>query len=170
MNPALTSIVTMKAKKVPLLLEVPVEAELVPFLVSSSRKVIWIESAKNGSVRAAVRKVSPAEHFPELVEAFVERSSREGWGSVLPLTSEGFSQGQAYLSEYGLKDLDLLSHPDTKLPHSEGVSLVTCPWLPVGEAVLVPVDRSFVGVTFDFGAGNIATVMHNAARGIVVFR
>jgi len=170
MNASLTSVVSMKAKKVPLLLEVPIEAELTPFLVTSSRKVIWIESAKNGSIRAAVRKVSPHEHFMELVEAFVERSQKEEWGSVLPLSREGFDSGRAHLSEYGMKDLDVLSHPDTRLPPLEGVTSVSCSWLPVGTGLLLPVDRSYLGVTFDFGGGNIATVLHNVARGLVVLR
>lgn len=170
MNASLTSVVSLKAKKVPLLLEVPVEAELTPFLVTSSRKVIWIESAKNGSIRAAVRKVSPHDHFMELVEAFLERSVKEEWGSVLPLSLEGVRLGRTHLSDYGMKDLDLLAHPDTELPPLEGTSSVSCPWLPVGVALLLPVDRSYVGVTFEFGGGNIATVLHNAARGLVVLR
>ncbi len=172
-NPSLTAVVSMtrKAGGVPLMTEVPVEPELAPFLVTTTKAVTWVARAVGGRVRSAIRTVHPNPHFAELVEAVVAKSTEEGWGSVLPLTSEGAKQGVAYLQEHGLTDLTLLTAddaPDLHLP--EQVEVVLTPWLSAGTAVLVPTDREFVGVTLDFGNGSIATVLHNASRGVVVLR
>lgn len=172
-NPALTAVVTMtrKAGGVPLMTEVPVEPELAPFLVTSTKAVTWIVRAVGGRVRSAIRVVNPNAHFAELVEAVAAKSIEEGWGSVLPLTPEGVKQGVAYLGEHGLTDLTLLTTentPDLNPPGQVGV--VLAPWLPAGTAVLVPTDREYVGLTLDFGNGSVATVLHNASRGVVILR
>lgn len=172
-NPALTAVVSMtrKAGGVPLMTEVPVEAELAPFLVTSTKAVTWIGRAVGGRVRSAIRVVNPNAHFAELVEAVAAKSMEEGWGSVFPLSVEGVKQGVAYLGEHGFTDLTLLTAvdaPDFNPPEQVGVVLAS--WLPVGTAVLVPTDREYVGLTLDFGNGSVATVLHNASRGVVVLR
>lgn len=173
MNPSLTAVVSMtrKAGGVPLMTEVPVEPELAPFLVTSTKAVVWVTRAVGGVVRSAIRTVNPNTHFAELVEAVVVKSKEEGWGSVFPLTPEGAQQGLAYLQWHGFNDLTLLTtegSPDFNPPEQVGV--VLAPWLPAGTAVLVPTDREYVGLTLDFGNGSIATVLHNASRGVVVLR
>lgn len=173
MNPSLTTIVPMtrKAGGVPLMTEVPVEAELAPFLVTSTKAVTWIARAVGGRVRSAIRSVNPNAHFAELVEAVAVKSIEEGWGSVLPLSVEGVKQGEAYLREHGFIELTLLTAEDTPDLHpTEKVEVVLTSWLPTGTAVLVPTDREYVGITLDFGNGSIATVLHNASRGVVVLR
>lgn len=172
-NPSLTAVVSMtrKAGGVPLMTEVPVEPELAPFLVTSTKAVTWIGRAVGGRVRSAIRTVNPHAHFAELVEAVVAKSVEEGWGSVFPLTPEGAKQGVVYLVDHGFTDLTLLTTeevPELNLP--EQVGLVSASWLPVNTAVLVPTDREYVGLTLDFGNGSIATVLHNASRGVVVLR
>lgn len=172
-NPALTAVVSMtrKAGGVPLMTEVPVEPELAPFLVTSTKAVTWIGRAVGGRVRSAIRVVNPNVHFAELVEAVAAKSIEEGWGSVLPLTVEGAKQGVVYLVDHGFTDLTLLTAegaPELNLPEQVGVVLAS--WLPVGVAVLVPTDREYVGVTLDFGNGSVATVLHNASRGVVILR
>lgn len=172
-NPALTAVVSMthKAGRVPLMAEVLVEPDLAPFLVTSTKAVTWIARAVGGRVRSAIRTVNPNAHFAELVEAVAVKSMEEGWGSVLPLTSEGAKQGVVYLVDHGFTDLTLLTAGDNPaLNPPEQVAVVLAPWLPVGTAVLVPTDREYVGTTLDFGNGFIATVLHNASRGVVVLR
>lgn len=173
MNPALTAIVPMtrKAGGVPLMTEVPVEAELAPFLVTSTKAVTWIARAVGGRVRSAIRSVTPNAHFAELVAAVATKSTEEGWGSVFPLTPEGVVQGETYLREHGFTELTLLTSEGTSDLHpSEKVEVVPTSWLPTGMAVLIPTDREYVGITLDFGNGSIATVLHNASRGVVVLR
>ena len=172
-NPALTTIVplTRKASGVPLMTEVPVEADLAPFLVTSTKAVTWVARAVGGRVRSAIRSVTPNAHFAELVEAIAAKSIAEGWGSVFPLTSAGVSQGEVYLREHGFAELTLLTSEDApNLGPSEKVEVVPTAWLPASTAVLVPTDREYVGITLDFGSGSIATVLHNASRGVVVLR
>lgn len=160
-----------KTKGAPLMTEVPVEPELAPYLVTSTKAVTWIGRAVQGRVRSAIRVVNPNDHYAELVEAIVTKSVEEGWGSVLPFSEAGVKQGEAYLQEHGLTDLTLLvSDGDTLTSPTEGVGVVPTKWLPVGTAVLVPTDREYVGVTLDFGNGSVATVIHNASRGVVVLR
>jgi len=172
-NPALTAVLPMprKSKGAPLMTEVPVEPDLAPFLVTSTKAVTWIGRAVGGRVRSAIRTVNPNDHYAELVEAIATKSVEDGWGSVFPFSEAGVTQGEAYLREHGLTDLSLLvSDGDALTSPSEGVEVVLTKWLPAGTAVLLPTDREYVGVTLDFGNGSIATVIHNASRGVVVLR
>lgn len=163
--------VPRKSGGVALMTEVPVEPELAPFLVTSTKAVTWVGRAVGGRVRAAIRTAHPNEHYAELVTAIAAKSDEEGWGSVLPFTAEGVAQGEAYLREHGLTALTLLVPEGTPpVSPSEEVEVVPAKWLPTGTAVLVPTDREYVGTTLDFGNGSIATVVHNALRGVVVFR
>tara|TARA_Y100000310_G_scaffold194587_1_gene194567 strand:+ start:731 stop:1240 length:510 start_codon:yes stop_codon:yes gene_type:complete len=151
--------------RTPLMVEVPVAPEVSPYLVTSSKSVTWVNRAHgNGCVRAAVREVGPDILFRELVEAVVLRSKEEGWGNVAPPTAEGFKTASDYLSYYGFQQVELLGST-LKLA---GVKTKETPWVPAGWGVVIPADRDFVGTTLDFGKGRVASVIHNAARGIVV--
>jgi hypothetical protein len=172
-NPALTAIVPMtrKAGGTPLMTEVPVEGDLAPFLVTSTKSVIWVARATGGRVRSAIRAVNPNVHFAELLGAVATKSAEEGWGSVFLLSAEGVKQGAAYLREQGFTELTLLVGNDTPDLHPpDNVEVVPTSWVSAGVAALVPTDREYVGVTLDFGNGAISTVLHNASRGVVVLR
>lgn len=153
---------------VPQLMEFPVNAELAPFLVSSSRAVTWVQKAsKEGLVRAAVRPRAGLE--AETVAAIAEMGPTLQWGNVHSLTTAGVEACVAHLNSYGLAELEMLVSPLTDL---EGIEVkaprVAAPWMPVNAAVLVPVDRSFVGTLGSVGPDRAVLVVHNASRGVAV--
>jgi hypothetical protein len=152
----------------PQLMEFPVNPELAPFLVSSSRSVTWVQKAsKEGLVRAAVRPRAGLE--AETIAAIVELSPSLEWGNVHPLTTLGIEACVAHLNSYGLAELEMLVSPLTDLTEVEtSVPRVQVPWMPVNAAVLVPVDRSFVGTLGSVGPERAVLVVHNASRGVAV--
>jgi len=101
-----------KDGNVPLYMEFPVHGDLHPFLVSSTRAVLWVEQAHPGDmafVKAAVRDIrTPGEFFWELTEQLIARGKRDEWGSVHPFTEDGVRAAIAHVKFYGLDDLELL--------------------------------------------------------------
>ena len=151
------------------MLEVPVAPTLPgPFLVTSTKGLIWIaDKFPSGVVRAAVRKVPLPFLYRETLEAIEALARGNQWGSVQAQTPEGVKAAWEYLAEYDLTEVECLFGSGfpveilpVDLPSEEEV------WVPDGWAILIPKDRGFVGTSFDFGAGQVASVIHNAARGI----
>ena len=171
----LTQIVsTPYGKLTPLIIEVPVAPGLDgPFLVSSSANLIWFsDKFPSGVVRAAVRRVPLEFLFREVVEKIKNQAEELEWGSVSPATEEGVLNAVGHLREYGFENLVILYDQDWPLAeydltdHLGSGNTVEVSWLPPGWAVVVPLDRAYLGTTFDFGEGKCATVIHNSSRGI----
>lgn len=145
-------------KGTPLFVEVPVHPDTAPYLVRSNKGMLWIDSSFNGVVRSAVIK-SPwdsvsAETSVEVVRAICQRGSDLSWGNAFPLTDAGVRGARDHLKSYDLTECDLLTHE-------------TDPWVPEGCAVLVPKDRSYLGIVGDMGAAH-TVVVHNPSRGMAV--
>lgn len=165
----LTQIYAQPYPKVPLLVEAPVPAGLDgPFLVSSMKDHIWVEDKfPTGVVRAAVRKVPREFLFREAIEKVAEKSKLLSWGSLHAPTKAGVVLAIAHLASYDLAEVEVLYgegfDPDLipeSVPSSEEV------WVPSGWALVLPLDKSFVGTLFDFGQARNALVIHNASRGV----
>jgi hypothetical protein len=169
---SLTQILTMPQKgKSPLMMEVPVDPNLDgPFLVSSSKDFLWIAKVfPNGSLRAAVRSASLATLFEEATRRVAAQARAVEWGSLHPPSKVGLIEALAHLAEYDLMDVEVLHGPgfdedilSLDIPHDE------VEWVPDGWALIVPIDRAFVGTAFEFGVGKYAVVLHNAPRGVSV--
>lgn len=169
-----------KRHGIPLMMEFPVNPELAPFLVSSSKAVLWVRSY-NGCVKAAVRKTNDLpSYFWEVTTAVIEEGRGADWGNIHPLSKAGIQAAIAHVEEYGLEDLELLANPDTNWGEIEpswevaednipmalmGKPLQSAPWLLPNTVLVVPKDRAFVGFVMLF-AGRIVSVIHNASRGI----
>ena len=173
----------IKGKGVPLMMEFPVNLATGPFLVSSTRGVLWV-SPREPKVRAAFRPLNVEVFFREVVSAVVEMGVVAEWGNIHPLTPAGLIQAVGHLRSYDLSALEVLLHPDTmgsvqvltRETEAEEVvrTLVGFPvelaeWVPPGVVVIVPQDRDFVGFVVTRGAKGVA-VVHNASRGIAVCR
>lgn len=169
----------------PLMMEFPVNPALAPFLVSSTKAVLWVKSY-NGRVRAAVRETRDLpSFFWETTEAVIEESRAENWGNVQPLSRSGLQAVIAHVESYDvgdgfMKNLEILAHPETDwggidpewaVPEGDipmallGLPLQPAPWVQPNTLVVVPKDRGFVGFVMLFG-GRIMAVVHNASRGI----
>lgn len=167
---SLTQILTLPPKgKTPLMMEVQVDPDLDgPFLVSSSKDFLWIAKVfPNGAIRAAVRSDTLTSLFEAATRRVAAQSKAAQWGSLHPPTKEGLVEVLAHLAAYELMAVEILHAPEFntdlltfEIPHHE------VGWLPEGWALLVPIDRAFVGTAFDFGSGEYAVVLHNAPRGV----
>lgn len=151
----------------PQLIELTVNPELAPFLVSSTRSVVWVERAgSHNQLRAAVRAKRGLES--DIIVAIAERGARENWGNVHPLTTEGVQKCAEHLRFYGFDSLEVLVAPDTNVEHVDfqGLPTVKAPWVPLGAVVVVPLDRSFVGSLGVVGKLKALALVHNASRGV----
>lgn len=174
MNSNLLTLVDMtKVETAPFMLDkvpVPDDPEAGPFLVTSSKDVLWVERAFHGGfLRIAVRQVSLFDVYRQIIGATVDKGLERSWGNVLPATKEGIVEGLAYLSYFDLPDTMLLYGEDFDIGLAPELERVPADWLPPTWGVLVPA-REYVGTAYLFGGGNIGALAHNPSRGIVVLR
>jgi len=172
MNSNLLTTVHRPFKKRPLMLDgVPVPApEAGPFLVTSSRSVLWIERAfGEGFLRVAVRKEAKAALYRTIVEEIAHEGVLREWGNVQPPTTEGILEGMKHLYYYDMSDLSLLYGEEFDIGMAPDISRIPADWLPPTWAVLVP-ERTYVGTLYLLGEGFLGAVVHNPSRGVVVLR
>jgi len=143
------------------LMEVPVEPELAPYLVSSLQSVTWVpRTSQTGFIRTAFRARGTLE--TELINAVLQRSRQENWGSVHPLTPQGLKDAGDYLRSFGIEEIECLAHPLTPV----GSPAQRADWAPRGVAVLVPKNRLFLGTMHVVTQEQVAAVLHNPSRGM----
>lgn len=161
---------TRRGPSSPLLMEFPVNPELAPFLVSSTRAVQWVSHASDtGLVRAAVRKRQNLES--EAVAAVVSMGQEAEWGNVHPLTTDGVKRCIDHLLYYEIAPLEILVASDTDMEGIElpqGVRVVDTPWMPLNALAVVPVDRGLLGTMGTIGQHKAVMLIHNASRGMAV--
>lgn len=173
MNPNLLATVTHPFKRRPLMLDgvpVPTSSDSGPFLVTSSRSVLWVErSFGEGFLRVAVRKQKVDDLFRDLTSAIATEGAQRGWGNVHPPTTAGVLDGLHHLHYYDLPDATLLYGSEFDIGVAPDISRAAADWLPSSWGVLVP-DRSYVGTVYLLGDGYLGAVVHNPSRGVVVLR
>ena len=171
MNPNLLTVITVATTRIPLMMDgVAVPRKEGPFLITSSKSLLWVEDAfGDGFLRLAVRQVPLVDLFRALVESIAEVGAKRAWGNVLPATKEGVLEGLSHLHYYDLRDVSLLYGADFDIGVAADLPRVPADWLPPSWAVLVP-DRDFVGTAFTFNEGRVGAVVHNPSRGVVVLR
>lgn len=158
----------------PLFVEIPVSPETAPYIVTSNRGLMWIESPlKDGVVRSALVRGSWKKdifaRYKDVVLAVIRRGKEQSWGNAFPGPYEG-SDGEDAASEYlkslGLEEVEALDH-DTK-PRVQGVLHARNTWIPEGCGVVVPRDRSYLGIVGVWDDNTYTVVVHNPARGLAV--
>lgn len=168
-----------RTKGAPLMMEFKVNLETGPFLVSSTRGVLWV-SPREPKVRAAFRVVKPEALFQDVIQAVLSAGVSSEWGNVHPLTTAGVIGAIAYVRSYELPTLEILMHPDVAgLPVSVqevdgevirtlcGLPVELADWLPMNTLVILPQDRDYVGFFLSYEGRGVA-VVHNASRGIAI--
>jgi hypothetical protein len=155
--------------RIHVLVESPIPSGLDgPFLVTSSKDMIWISKAfPNGMVRFAIQNTTLSEMFRGMVIAVAKRSRDEGWGSVHEPTAKGLQAVAEHLADYELTDIEVLygsGFNESMIP--EGTPREEVDWVPDGWALVLPKDRAYVGTVIDFEGGQLGGVLHNASRGI----
>ncbi len=159
----------------PLMVEVPVNPELAPYLVSSRSGVLWVEKARPGDniVRAAVRvEGNPGQMFCEVMFANSLRGIQERWGNVHDFSEQGVKAAVQHLELYEISDIEVLVSSGDLPPWvtalSKDIVVRKTGWVPSGYAVVVPVDKAFLGTLLHIGPGGLAFVVHNPSRALAV--
>lgn len=155
-------------------LEFTVSPETAPYLVTSSKGLVWVSHpSSEGLVRAALREgCAPVVFFREVVLSVKEAGVHYDWGNVLPLTLEGVQKAITHLESYDQGEIEILVPKSSEDLHRmcSGFDRAVRPssWLPENMAVVVPKDRQFVGGVWRVNKNAISGLVHNAARGMVI--
>ena len=167
----------------PLILEFRVNPQTVPYLVSSSNGVMWIDEPIAGDppgdppiVKAAVRKVSTGDLFWEASKAIYDTALECQWGSAHPFTEEGLAKAIEHVESYDMGAVDILVGPaknGSKRPawlkgKDDDHRVQLSAWIPENCAVVVPTDRQFVGLLVHVTPGSVAMALHNPSRGFAM--
>lgn len=171
---------------VPLIMEFQINPECAPFLVSSTKSLVWVSKFRNDVVRAAVRRgvTGLGRYFMEVVLSVSVMGDEAEWGNVHPLSRKGIEASVEHLRYFGIEDVELLiseagfdkdiakawqGRSEDGDPTVCGVTYTTSSWLEPGYVVAVPTDRDFLGF-IGWGEGRMISLVHNAARGMAVAR
>ena len=161
---------TISNKKVPFMIEIPVSAESAPFLVTGTKKLLWIEATRTGTIRSAVRTgVFKEDLFEDVVKEVAKLGVTRKWANGFPFTARGLKQAIAYVTLYGIEKVEILSRETMgELEVPKGVTVIPAPWMPLGRAVVVPEDRAYLGLVGVLGESHWTAVVHNPSRGMAV--
>lgn len=162
--------VVLSLSKTGLFIELPVNEESAPFLVSKTRGLLWLDVAHRKQIRAAVVPGAPSDDlFLRIVREVQSRGVERQWGNSFPNTPEGLTDALGYLRYYEQDELDLLTS-DTEFepqPGWEAVTVCQAPWVPKGCAVVVPQDRQYLGMVGLFKDAH-TVVLNNPTRGMAI--
>jgi len=183
---SLSTIVAPK-NKVALMLDFRINPDCAPFLVSSTRSLVWVSKFRNDIVRAAIRRGVPSigHYFMEVVLSVEKMGGETEWGNVHSLTRKGIQAALDHLKFYEIEDVILLVSTEgfdkdiakawrktgtgDEEPTILGCPYALCDWLHPGYVVAIPRNREFIGF-LGWGNGNMVSVVHNASRGIALAR
>lgn len=168
----------LSAKRVPFMIEIPVDPESAPFLVTGTKKFLWIEAVgrshsplakMRGKVRSAIREGAFEEGvFVDILQEVARTGAERRWGNGFPFTTLGLNQAVAYVTLYGMEKLEVLCGSSLKgIQIPKGVTVTSVKWMPRGKAVVVPEDRSYLGLVGILDQSWTALV-HNPSRGMAV--
>ena len=167
--------ISMGASSHPLAMEFTVDPVAAPYLVSSTRSVIWVPEAFGNVVRAAVRRnvKSNGDFYKEIVEAVAQQGTESGWGNVFPSSLKGVQGALEYLRFFDFSDLEIFVKQGTQMQKRlssqlEGCVVTGVSWLKAGWVVATPKDKEYLGFLSRLGSTSIISVVHNPCRGIAV--
>lgn len=165
-------------------MDLDVNPECSPFLVSAAKaQMLWVPEAKDGHVRAAFRdglEEGMGSYYREIVEAIREMGVYANWENVFPLSKDGITAAIEHVESYEMGDLDLLANPDldwslvspdfdksqkSMVLMYKRVPISPASWLPPDRVIIVPRDRSYLGMYLQ-AQGRFVSLVHNAARAI----
>jgi hypothetical protein len=157
----------------PLAAELPVDPNTAPYLVTTTKALMWHPTDHGGRVRAALRRDPLPELYREVVVEFCTTSVQADWGSVYPYTTQGLDQAIAYVASYGIPDVEILvtdsDSPAGGAPTYQDRTVTKVEYLPPRTVLVVPKDRDFLGTALQMGpGGRHLLLVHNPSRGMAV--
>ena len=172
MNPNLLCVIPHGTQRPLMLDNVPVSPDpnAGPFLLTSSRSLLWVERAfESGFLRVAVRQMGADDLYGDIIAEIAREGVVREWGNVVEPTTAGVESGLAHIAYYGLPQPTLLYGASFDIGLAPEMERVPVSWLPSSWGVLVP-DREYVGTVYLFGEGYVGAIVHNPSRGVVVLK
>lgn len=157
----------------PLAFEFQASNDATPFLVSTSKSLLWINEAPTNVVRAAVRpKTKIQDFYMEVIREIKEVGDMCSWGNAYSLDKQGILQAVAYVSSYEVGEISCLLNSTTKnkiqpLLEGTGISFAICNWLSEDCVLVVPKDRSLLGFIGVVNSGFVS-VIQNPSRCLAI--
>jgi len=163
----------VKREGIPLYWEVSVNPKTSPFLITSSRSLMWIEH-ETDRVRMAVRDVPVEALSQEILIAIEEKSEAESWETIFPKTKEGILEAINWVGANtpGLKPtvFSSLEGVDQSFLQSFSGEVIPHPGVPSGRLVALPMGGEFIGSIIDLGKGKKAALFYNLQYGVAIIR
>ncbi len=158
--------------RVPMFFEFDAPTECTPFLISSSLSLLWVESPqKEGRLRAGVRRTNDKESlYTEVLHEVASLGRAQEWGNVGPYTGQGIRDAVLRLDEYGLGAPDVLvstADEDSGFVPSDWTPKAVG-WVPKGWAIVLPQDRSLLGLLGSVSPTHFVIAVHNANRALMI--
>ena len=152
----------------PLAFEFQANKEAIPFLVSTSKSLLWITDAPTNVVRAAVRpKTKIQDFYVEVIQEIKEVGQECSWGNTYSFCKEGVLSASSYVTSYGVGEVVCLLSSSTKekatFLQGTGLEFSICNWLPQDFIAVVPKDRSLLGFVGVMNSGFVS-VIQNPSR------
>ena len=161
--------IEIKTDRVPLMIELPVDPTIAPYLVSTTKSFLWlVQPLRDNKLRVAIRKENLDQLFGEVVQNIYEMGLENSWENSYTLSKDGVQKAIEYLQYYGIKEIEILcgeSDPLSLGSRYGKYSVTKVSWLS-DCYVAIPKDRSYFGSLTDFGSDNYAILIHNPSRGI----
>lgn len=172
---SLLEVIQINTNKTPIMMSSPIAPELDgPFLVSSTKGFVWVDNKFPGNfIRSATRETFPEVLFQGCLEEISKKSQENEWGSVKPLSMKGLQESIVYLSYYGFSEFDVFFNEEetrTEFEKLDNVFYSWRGWVPKGQAVVAPTDKSYLGTLYSFGKGTYACCVHNPSRGLCILK
>ncbi len=161
--------IEVKTDRVPLMIELPVDPTIAPYLVTTTKSFLWlVQPLRDNKLRVAIRKENLEQLFGEVVQNIYEMGVSSSWGNSSPLSRDGIQKSIEYLQYYGITEVEILcceTDPLSLGSHFGKYSVTRVDWLS-DCYIVIPKDRSYFGSMTDFGSDNYAILIHNPSRGI----
>jgi len=147
--------------------------EVIEAVASMGREMQWgnVHPLTTEGLTAAIEHLEFYELGP--VELLIPRSHPPD--ELDPMLDDGDDEeAELYREVHGepprVKSVDLMPPELRPFIEDTGLPFRASAWVPEGTIIVVPKDRSFVGVVNRLTSKKIVGVVHNAARGIAIVR
>ena len=163
-------------QRTPLAAEMSVEPELAPYLVTTTRSLMWHNKDFDGKVRAAFRVGGLHDIYKDILSEIVVTSRSAGWESCFDYSLQGLASALQYVNTHGLpKELEVLAPPDEidSLLHGvtrwNGLPINRVDYLPPNTLAIIPKDKSYFGIALRRGdTERYLVLIHNPSRAIAL--